>query len=274
MNKRVSGKKIAEIIKNRLKKEVSLINREIVFSIIYVGQDSVIDNFIEYKKKFGYDLGIQVQVHRFSGEVSQNELILEIERISETSDSVIVQLPLSDHLDTQSVLDAVPSEKDVDVLSTLGKETFLKNTHNMLPPVTGAIVEVLKNEGYEIQNKNIVLVGFGDLVGKPFSAWLLGQNIQHDILQKDTDETIKRELLKRADVIVSGAGVPYLIQPEMIKEGVVLIDAGTSESGKKVIGDIDPLCYEKSLFYTPVPGGIGPLTIAVLYQNVIKSILK
>ncbi len=274
MNKRVSGKKIAETIKEDLKKEISVLDREIVFSIIYIGTDSVIDNFISYKKKFGLDLGVDVLVHHFPEDIDQSDLILEMKSIEEQSDAMIVQLPLPDHLDVQSILDIVPVQKDVDVLSSESKKQFIENINPMFPPVTGAVIEVFKDQEYDLLDKKIVLVGYGSLVGKPFSDWLLGQKIQHNIITKETDENIKSELFKKADIIVSGVGSPHLIQPEMVSEDIVLIDAGTSESGKKVIGDIDPKCYKKSLFYTPVPGGIGPLTIAVLYQNILKSIQK
>ena len=274
MNKRISGKEIANAIKEELKKEISEINTEIIFSIIYVGQDPVIDNFIKYKERFGADVGVRVIVHNFSADVEQDILLSEIKNISKTADAMIVQLPLPQHLNMRKILDAVPVEKDVDVLSRDGVVSFEQNTNTMFPPVTGAMIEILSNKNYSVTDKKIVLVGYGNLVGKPFGAWLSRQNVNYDILVKETSNDVKIKLLKNADIIVSGAGVPHLITEDMISENVVLLDGGTSESGKKVIGDIDPNCYEKSLFYTPVPGGIGPLTIAVLYQNILKSINK
>lgn len=271
MNKRISGKKIAELIKEDLKKEISVLNTEIIFSIIYVGNNSIIDNFIKYKQKFGKDIGINVMVHHFNENISQDVLLEKIELITGASDALIVQLPLPQHLSRNKILNAIPLEKDVDVLGVLAKKAFAAGSNIMIPPVTGAMIIVLEDQNYEIFDKNIAIVGYGNLVGKPFGVWLSQKKIIYDIIHKNTNEFQKQKILKEADLIVSGAGSPGLITANMIKQGVALLDGGTSEAGKKVIGDIDPSCYEKSLFYTPVPGGIGPLTIAVLYQNILKT---
>ncbi len=271
MSKRISGKKIAEKIKEELKMKVSDLNIEIIFSIIYVGQDPIIDNFIRYKKEFGEDIGVSVKVYNFNKNIDQQTLISEIKNIYKKSDAVIVQLPLPKRLDTQYVLNSVPFGKDVDVLSNDSKSSFINGGSIMLPPVTGAIIEALKNEDFSFKDKNIVIVGYGDLVGKPFSSWLDKQEIKYNVIERNTSEEKKYKYLINADLIISGVGIPNLIKSDMIKEGVVLIDCGTSEAGKKVVGDIDSSCYEKSLFYTPVPGGIGPITIAILYQNILKT---
>ncbi len=270
MHKRISGKKIAEKIKKELKKQISDMNTEIVFSIIYVGQDPIIDNFIKYKQKFGREVGVKVIVHHFDENVEQDILITEIKNISKTADAMIVQLPLPAHLDTRKILDTVPVAQDVDVLSSKALSLFAQNKNDMFPPVTGAMVEVLKHEQVELVDKKIVLFGYGKLVGKPFGAWLSRQNIPFSVIDSQTSEKEKNTLLREADILIAGAGSPKVIKGDMVKEGVILIDGGTSEAGKRVVGDIDESCYEKSRFYTPVPGGIGPLTIAVLYQNIAK----
>lgn len=271
MNKRISGKKIAELIKEDLKKEISVLPTEIIFSIIYVGSNPIIDNFIKYKQKFGKDIGVKVNVHHFEENISQEVLLEKIDKLALTSDALIVQLPLPEHLSVNKILNAIPLEKDVDVLGVLAKKTFADGSNTMMPPVTGAMIIILEDQKYELFDKNVAIVGYGNLVGKPFGVWLSQKKIIYDIIHKNTNDFQKQKILKEADLIVSGAGSPGLITAEMIKQGVVLLDGGTSETGKKVIGDIHPDCYEKSLFYTPVPGGIGPLTIAVLYQNILKA---
>lgn len=271
MGKRINGKEIAETLKKKLHQEFKDIPRELVFSIIYVGQDPVIDNFIAYKKAFGYDLGVSVVVHHFSESIQIDELETEIQHIEKKSDAMIVQLPLPEHLSPQDVLDMIPVYKDIDVLSTTAKESFKQGVLSMYPPVTGAIMEILTSESYDLAGKNIVLVGYGSLVGKPFATVLDNKHITYRIIDDTTKEDVKKDLLSHADIIVAGAGVPGLITGDMVQKQVVLLDAGTSEAGKRVIGDIDASCYESSLFYTPVPGGIGPITIAVLYQNILTS---
>ncbi|MGB0925172.1 MAG: tetrahydrofolate dehydrogenase/cyclohydrolase catalytic domain-containing protein [Minisyncoccia bacterium] len=271
MPTRISGKKIAEQIKIDIKKQISELNAEIIFSIIYVGQDPVIDNFIKYKKQFGADVGVTVVVHNFDADVDQKILTDEISNISKTSGAMIVQLPLPEHLDVKTVLDAVPAHLDVDVLGSAAVQNFAQGDTSMFPPVTGAMVAVLNDQNYSVVDKNIALLGYGNLVGKPFAAWLEHQKIAYSIITKETSQNTVNEILLNADVIVAGAGVPGLVQDDMISDNVVLLDGGTSEAGKKVIGDIDPSCYGKSLFYTPVPGGIGPITIAILYQNILTA---
>lgn len=272
MGTRINGKEIAYAIKEDLQKQFQALPAELVFSIIYVGQDPVIDNFIAYKKKFGAEVGVSVVVHNFPDTIQVDELEAEINTIEKTSDAMIVQLPLPDHLPVQQVLDMVPAHKDVDVLSSKAKSFFKLKTHDMYPPVAGAMVEVLKSESFNLKNKNIVLVGYGSLVGKPFADILDTLHFPYNVIDRDTENSVKKELLMRADVIVAGAGVPGLITADDIQSGAVLLDGGTSEAGKRVAGDIDPSCYESSLFYTPVPGGIGPITIAVLYQNILKAV--
>ena len=273
MNKRVSGKKIAEEIKEELKEKIAFMEKKPVFSIVYVGQDKVIDNFIRYKQKFGEAIGVEVIVHRFPQEITEEQLIEEVFNIfsNKKNDAVIVQLPLPKHIEAQAVLDTLPVAMDVDVLGTSAKELFHSGNSPMMAPVTGAMIEILKRRNFSLTDKNIVIFGYGNLVGKPFGLWLDAQNIPYEVIDRNTDEVEKRKLLKNAELIVSGVGVPHILKPDMISENVVLLDGGTSEAGKKIRGDVDPACYEKALFYTPVPGGIGPLTIAILYRNVLES---
>ena len=137
--------------------------------------------------------------------------------------------------------------------------------------MTGSIVHILNEYSISLENKKILLIGNGALVGYPMSLWLDRSGYSYDIIVKETEDQIKKKSIIEADVIISGAGVPHMITTSMIKEGVVLVDAGTSESGKKIIGDIHPECGEQASLLTPVPGGIGPMTIAVLYRNVVTS---
>ena len=273
MNKQVFGKKIAEEIKEELRQKIVVMERKPVFSIVYVGQDKVIDNFIRYKQKFGEAIGVEVIVHRFPQEITEEQLIEEVFNIfsNKKNDAVIVQLPLPKHIEAQAVLDTLPVAMDVDVLGTSAKELFHSGDSPMVAPVTGAMIEILKRRNFSLTDKNIVIFGYGNLVGKPFGLWLDAQNIPYEVIDRNTDEVEKRKLLKNAELIVSGVGVPHILKPDMISENVVLLDGGTSEAGKKIRGDVDPACYEKALFYTPVPGGIGPLTIAILYRNVLES---
>ena len=183
------------------------------------------------------------------------------------ADAVIIQLPLPEGMDAKILCDSIPLEKDADVLSTLARMKFEADEPDaLIPPVAGVVAEILKSAGVDPRVKKAVVIGNGWLVGKPCAAMLahLGADVSHVTL-----ESGDLSILKDADIIVSGAGSPHLIKPEMIKEGVVLIDAGTSESSGKLVGDADPACAEKCLLFTPVPGGVGPIAVAKLFENAV-----
>jgi len=267
----VNGKNISKKIKETIKNYVEQSPHSLSFHIVYVGSDPVVDNFIKYKQEFGEAIGVHVVVHRYANDVLQTTLIEAIAEISHEADGMIVQLPLPGHLDRDTILNAVPPEKDVDVLSLSSQELFSDGTTKFFPPVTGAIVEVFNHHNIDLNNKKIVLIGNGTLVGYPTSLWLTREGYEHTIIDRSTDDVTRKELIQSADIIISGAGVPGMITPDLVKKGVVLIDAGTSESGKKIIGDIHPDCANVASVMTPVPGGIGPITIAVLYKNLMYA---
>lgn len=260
----IDGKKIAQ----KIKEEIRALAKDVASAslvIFYVGENPVIESYLAMKKKVGAELGIAVEVKRFPGDVAEDFLISEIKKSSAEYSGAIVQLPLPPGFDKQKILDSVPYEKDVDVLS---RDAFLKfkaGETEKLPPVVFAISSMIKEYNIELSGKNIVIIGRGALVGAPVSAWLSRGGFGHQTLDKDSDNNL--ELIKNADVIISGVGEPNFIKPEMLKDGVVLFDAGTSTSGGKLAGDIDPACYEKSGLVSPVPGGIGPLTVVGLFKN-------
>jgi len=267
----MDGKKIAQNIKENLMEYTCTLSTPISFHIIYVGSDPVIDNFIKYKKAFGNDIGVDVIIHNFPVDISETELVDSITTLNNSSDAIIVQLPLPTHLDVATITSTVSPLKDVDVLGVQAITAFKNGNENFFPPVTGSIREVLQYYKVSLKDKKIVVIGNGSLVGYPTTLWLDNNNVHYNILTKETPRTLRDQLIKNADIVISGAGSPGLVKAHMVKKNVVLIDAGTSESGKKIVGDIAEATYNMSSFYTPVPGGIGPITIAILYRNIIHS---
>ncbi|MFT6361547.1 MAG: methylenetetrahydrofolate dehydrogenase (NADP+)/methenyltetrahydrofolate cyclohydrolase [Candidatus Paceibacteria bacterium] len=267
----VDGKKIAEEIKKSLYEYTNSLEVPISFHIIYVGSDPIIDNFIKYKQRFGESLGVDVIIHNFPADILEEELVNKMNTIEKIADSMIVQLPLPGNLDVKTILSTVPSHKDVDVLGDNAVSSFREGNEDLFPPVTGSIVEVLDFHKVVLKDKKIVIIGNGSLVGYPTTLWLDNNNFSYSSLVKESPKSLRDQLIKNADIIIAGAGSPGLIKAHMVKKGVVLIDAGTSEAGKKIVGDIAEASYAVSSLYTPVPGGIGPITIAVLYRNIIHS---
>ena len=265
------GKKIQEAVKQSLKEEVMNAGRELHLAVVYVGSNAVIDRFVETKKKFGEEIGVVADVFRFEDTVSQDELIGKIRSLGQdkTYRGIIVQLPLPKSVDAEIVLNTVTAEKDIDVLSLNAMLEYAGGKSPFIPAVPGAIEEILREYNISLEGKKIVVVGSGRLVGAPVCDWLQKNGIIPQVVDKDTQNAAA--ILHGADIIISGAGSPHFIKPDMVKEGAVLIDAGTSEHGGKLTGDIDPACAQKASLFTPVPGGVGPVTIAILFRNLLRA---
>lgn len=188
----------------------------------------------------------------------------------EGADAVIVQLPLPTDVDQKAACDAIPLSKDADVLSFIAREKFERaEADALLPPVVGAIKEIFRQNGVEVKGKKAVVIGNGWLVGAPCATWLKQQGAEVETLDSATKLEDFSMALRTADIIVAGAGVPHLIKPEYLKRGVVLIDAATSESNGILAGDADPVCAEVCSLFTPVPGGVGPIAVACLFENAV-----
>jgi methylenetetrahydrofolate dehydrogenase (NADP+)/methenyltetrahydrofolate cyclohydrolase len=180
------------------------------------------------------------------------------------SDGVIVQLPLPTHIDTARVLASIPTGFDVDAFSYQGEET------DVLPPVVGAINHISQAYQLDWQNKSVVIFGSGRLVGAPTLLYAKNKGAKVDVINAKTNSEDILRLTKVADIIVLGVGQQNLLLPEMVKEGVVVFDAGASEDGGVLVGDAHKDVATKASIFTPVPGGIGPLTIAILFNNLLK----
>lgn len=246
----IDGKKIAQVVRDTLSLQGKTLG------ILIVGSDPVTDSFVRAKEKVAHALGVAV-VREVLEQTTETETVLSaLSLLARTTDGIIVQLPLPSHIDTEQVLAALPPEKDVDGIS-------LRAT--VRPPVAAAVEEILRFEKIEVRGKKAVVVGAGRLVGKPCAKLLEDLGAQVTVLTKSDS----LETLHDADIVVLGAGQPGFVRPEHLKKGVVLIDAGTSESSGKVVGDADPLCANVASVFTPVPGGVGPIAVAMIFKNLL-----
>lgn len=184
------------------------------------------------------------------------------------ADAVIVQLPVPVGTNQKEVCDAIPLGKDTDVLSGNARAKFERGDADaLLPPVVGAVREIFLQNKVNPKGKSAVVIGDGWLVGNPCAVWLRQQGADVSVLTSKSGDL--SAALRAADIIISGAGSPHLIKPDMLKKGVILIDAGTSESDGTIAGDADPACADKCSLFTTVPGGIGPLAVAMLFANAV-----
>jgi methylenetetrahydrofolate dehydrogenase (NADP+)/methenyltetrahydrofolate cyclohydrolase len=182
------------------------------------------------------------------------------------ADAAIVQLPTTP--EAMNLINLIPIEKDADVLSHAARDKFERgDVDAILPPVVAAVREIFMQQAVIVAGKHAVVIGAGFLVGAPCAVWLDQQGATVEVITRESGN-IKAALAK-ADIIISGAGSPHFIKPDMLKQGVVLIDAGTSESNGEVAGDADPACAAKCSLFTPVPGGVGPLAVACLFENAV-----
>lgn len=267
------GKAAAAEIQAMLALDVRMFSHPPRLDIILVGSDPASVAYVKRKQTFGESIGVEVRLHAFGdSEKSGVELIrdsVDIARDPETG-GFLVQLPLPVALRdyTRALLDAIPAEKDVDALSSTAVGRFASGNRLVLPTVVRVVDSILRRHKIDIRGKRIALVGAGgELVGKPIALWLLTQDRPFSAITKHTPPAEMRSILSEADIVISGVGKAGLITADMMKPGVIAIDAGTSGFSGALKGDMDPAIANKAELFTPVPGGVGPMTVAMLFQN-------
>jgi len=258
----IDGKAIAHTILESVKKEVGTLTQSPKLTVFTCAPNFETQKFLSLKKKRAEEVGVSVEVISLDPAMGTAEVISNIHECLLKTDGVIVQLPFPATIDINAVLASVPASHDVDALLYTGEET------EILPPVVGAIDAMAEHHQIEWQNKKVVVVGQGRLVGAPAALYATSKGAEVIVLKKDTVDYENK--IKEADILILGAGVPGLVTADMVKDGVVIFDAGTSEEGGMLVGDATPDVANRASFLTPVPGGIGPITIAILLKNVLQ----
>jgi len=268
----LSGRTISDKILKNLKKEVSLLPFQPIFCDVLVGINPISKQYVQMKEKRAESIGIQVYNAEFPDSITTELLINEINSIAIKKNmcGLIIQLPLPEHIDSQKVLDAVPPEIDVDVVGSINSELFYQDTPRYIFPTAGAVMELLEYTQVSLLGKNIVVAGHGFLVGKPVTHLLKQKGFSVTTVTRSTENS--KDIFRSADIIISATGQKNLITGDVVKEGVIIIDAGTSELGGAMVGDVDRESVEKkATWLSPVPGGVGPVTVAKLLENVVES---
>lgn len=276
---RIDGKRISSEIKEELKEQVAALKKQGIhpcMAVIQVGNDPASTVYVGNKKKACAYIGIESRAYELPEETSQEELLSLIRDLNEDESvhGILVQLPIPAHMDEREVIHAIRPDKDVDGFHpqsvgalSIGEEGFVSCT-------PAGIIELLKRSGIEIEGKECVVVGRSNIVGKPMAMLLLRENGTVTVCHSRTRDL--KEVCKRADILVAAIGKPKFFDETYVKEGAAVIDVGIHrQDNGKLCGDVD---YEKvepiAGAITPVPGGVGPMTIAMLMNNCVKAALR
>lgn len=273
----IDGKKIQREILEEVKSEVQKLSFQPVFCDVLVGSDPASLQYVRMKAGMAESVGMKFHSANFPDTIETAELIAELEKLNKVENmcGIIVQLPLPPRIDKQAVLDSIEPTLDVDCLGKVASAKFYAGEASLGYPTALSCMKLLDTLNIDLKNKKIVVLGQGMLVGKPVTALLRFGGLAPEIITKETEDKDKK--IKEADVIISGIGKGKHITGDMIKPGVVIIDAGTSESvdgpaggGVNIVGDVDLESVRDVAFaVSPVPGGVGPVTVAMLLQNVL-----
>ena len=267
----LDGRKLAQKIIADIKEEIGGMNRHLRLAVVVVGKDPVVQKFIAQKRKIAEQIGIDFRIYPFEEIVPARDLRMRVAEIvhEKKNTGVIIQLPLPPHIGKQHMLNAIIPQKDVDVLSARSIGNVIVGISPIISPVAGAIKALFSEYNIEYAGKRIVIMGAGALVGKPVALWLLREKIGYSIVTEETPNAA--ELLMQADIVISGIGKLACITGVMLTQGVIAVDAGTSESNGKLAGDFDSdSVIQKASFFAPVPGGVGPVTVAMLFKNLVE----
>ncbi len=273
----LDGKALSEKIKEEVKVEVAQLveDKQITpgLAVILVGNDAASATYVASKAKSCKNAGIYSVVHEMPETITQDELLETIARMNENPklDGILVQLPLPKHIDTTIVLEAINPLKDVDGFHPYNVGRMVSNLDSFLPATPFGVMRMFEEYGIELNGKNVVVIGSSDIVGKPMASLLINAKATVTVCNSRTKD-LKAHTLA-ADIVVIAVGVPFLLKDDMVKDGAVVIDVGINrlETGK-LVGDADfESLKEKCSHLTPVPGGVGPMTIAMLLKNTIKA---
>lgn len=273
----MNGTEIAKEIKNEIKSEIDRIKVKTglvpAVASILVGADEASKVYINSQIKSCKDLGIEAKAYFFEKDITEESLLNLIEELNENKeiDGIMINLPLPKHINATKILNKIKLIKDVDGFKAENLGLLFQNNENFISPSTPAgIMEMLKRYNINLEGKDVVVVGRSNIVGKPVAALVLNAHGTVTICNSYTQNLIDKT--RRADVLISAVGKAHFIKEDMVKDGAVVIDVGVNRVNGKLVGDVDFERVEKKASYiTPVPGGVGALTVAMLFSNILKS---
>jgi len=273
----IDGKTLAKKVQSSVKAQVEKLKQEknIVpgLAVIIVGDDPASHTYVKMKAKACEDVGFYSITHSMPDTISQDEIMASIEMINQNPriDGILVQLPLSKHIDTSKILEAIDPKKDVDGFHPYNMGRLAAGLDSFVACTPLGVMKIFEAYDIDLKGKDICVVGASNIVGKPMSSLLLNEDATVTITHIHTKDLMMHTL--RADIIIVGVGVPELIKADMVKNDVIIIDIGINKmKDGSLVGDVDfEKVSPKCSYITPVPGGVGPMTIAMLLENTLKA---
>jgi len=275
MSKIIDGKGIANEILDELRKQVEGMGIKAKLCVILVGNNPGSEAYVKNKQKKCKFVGIDFELIRFSDNVSEDNFVSKIKELNNDSSvtGILVQLPLPKHINVDNLINSIDPDKDVDGLTKVNMEKLAQGDETLACATPKGIIRLLDKNEVSLGDKKIVVVGYGRLVGKPLTLMLKNRGFEFEVCDEFTKDI--KDKTKQAHVLITGTGVPHLIKKDYLKQGVIVIDAGISKLGNKIVGDVDfENVKQKVELITPVPGGVGPMTVAMLIENVINAVSK
>lgn len=267
----LDGKKTAELITKKIAEEVQSISEQITLALILVGHNPASEVYVRNKMKACEEVGINVRDFFLEENATQKELLTIIETCNKDKNvhGILVQMPLPSHIDENTVINAIDPEKDVDGLTIINQGKLMAGLDTVAPATPKGVITLLKKNYIDIVGKNVVIVGRSILVGKPLSLLFLKNNATVTIAHSRTANL--KEITRRADILAVAVGKPNFITADMVKKDVVVIDVGINRVEGKIVGDVKyDEVSELASYITPVPKGVGPMTIASLLENIVE----
>lgn len=263
----MDAKNLSNIIKDDLRKEISMYVQTPILAVITIGDDEASKVYVNNKRKSCEQVGISFMHFDYLSEVKESVVINKIKELNKdvSVNGIIVQLPIPDHFNVEKIINTIDVSKDVDGLTNESKIKRMNNEESLVPCTTKGILELLDYYKINMESKRVVVVGRSELVGTPTYQECLKRNATITICHSKTIDL--GSITKEADILIVATGHKYLIDKNMIKEGCVIIDVGISRDNGKLYGDVNPDVSDKCSYLTPVPGGVGPMTVVMLLKN-------
>ena len=270
----IDGKKVAEKCKKNIEERIKKLNKMPGFAVIRIGEDEASKIYVRLKHKMSEELGINFTEYHLDEDVTQEELISLIKKLNadDEVDGILLQSPIPYHLNILEAFQTIAPEKDVDGFSPINVGKLVQRQECFAACTPTGVMTMLKEYNIPIEGKHAVVVGRSNIVGRPMAELLLNANATVTICHSKTRNLT--EIVKSADILVVAIGKPKFITADMIKEGAVVVDVGINRipDSKKIVGDVDfENVKEKCSYITPVPGGVGPMTIMTLMDNVVTA---